>query len=190
MPGPLPHRTLMLLAHPDPPTWRARAREIGFDVPEPVFTQLFGATSADPLRQQRLVRIDWAGVRFREAELSGDALAQVQVARELEHAVEEARQRVLVDGLAYYESGEDTADEARADDRADDRAEALAILASWRERGTWLSAPVLVGGDVLDLRVSFSLLTGFTRLGELLGQIERGDVPRERRHRVWVGERA
>ena len=35
-------------------------------------------------------------------------------------------------------------------------------------------APALVTGDVTDRRVSYEPLVGFTRLGNLLGLIERG----------------
>jgi hypothetical protein len=33
-------------------------------------------------------------------------------------------------------------------------------------------------------------LVGFTRLGNLLGLLDREEVPESRRHRVWLGELA
>jgi hypothetical protein len=36
---------------------------------------------------------------------------------------------------------------------------------------------------------SFDLLIGFTRLGNLLGLTDRGEIPLHAWHRVWVGSR-
>ena len=147
---------------------RARAREIGVDTPADVFEQLFHEPHQDPVFALVVQWVDWAGVTWREIELSGFVLAQVQVPREYEHAVEEARARTLEQGLQ------------------DDRPE---VGSHWHEASTWFRAPVLVTGEITDRRVSYELLVGFTRLGNLLGLIERGEVAPEKKHRVWVGSR-
>lgn len=43
--------------------------------------------------------------------------------------------------------------------------------------GTWIRAPILVTGDVLQSLVEYELLVGFTRLGNLLGALDRQDLP-------------
>ena len=47
--------------------------------------------------------------------------------------------------------------------------------------------PVLVTGDVTGRGFQYELLVGFTRLGNLLGLLDREEVPELKRHRVWVG---
>ena len=160
--------SVQALYDPDVEVHRARARQTGLDVPPDVFEQLFHEPHQDPVFAVVVQWVDWAGVTWREIELSGHALAQVQVPREYEHAVEEARARTIAVGLQ------------------DDRPE---VVSHWHEESTWFRAPVLVTGEVTDRRVSYELLVGFTRLGNLLGLIERGEVAPEKKHRVWVGER-
>ena len=50
------------------------------------------------------------------------------------------------------------------------------------------SAADLVTGDVTGSGFEYELLVGFTRLGNLLGLLDRQEVPEMKRHRVWVGE--
>jgi hypothetical protein len=78
---------------------RARVRDIGLDVPADVFEQLFHEPHADPLFASVVHLIDWAGVTWRQVELSGLALSEVHVLRGYEHAVEEARWRTEEQGL-------------------------------------------------------------------------------------------
>jgi hypothetical protein len=47
--------------------------------------------------------------------------------------------------------------------------------------------PVMVAGEVLGSRVGYELLVGFTRLGNLLGLLDREEVPQSQRHLVWIG---
>jgi hypothetical protein len=42
----------------------------------------------------------------------------------------------------------------------------------WSQARTWIRAPIIVG---------------FTRLGNLLGALDRQDLPESSRHRVWMG---
>lgn len=45
----------------------------------------------------------------------------------------------------------------------------------------------MVAGEVLGSNVGYELLVGFTRLGNLLGLLDRQEVPEERKHLLWVG---
>jgi hypothetical protein len=51
------------------------------------------------------------------------------------------------------------------------------IVEFWVEHGTWLRPPVLVTGEVTGSRFQYGLLVGFTRLGNLLGLLDREEVP-------------
>jgi hypothetical protein len=160
---------IQVLYDADPEAHRARLREMGLDVPADVFEQLFHEPHADQMFAAVVQSIDWTGVVWREVELSGLALSEAHVPREYEHAVEEARARTGEEGLQ------------------DERPE---VVAHWREASTWFRAPVLVTGQVTDRLVGYDLLVGFTRLGDLLGLMDRGEVPAHSKHRVWVGSRA
>ena len=50
-----------------------------------------------------------------------------------------------------------------------------------------LRAPILVTGEVTGSGFQYELLVGFTRLGNLLGLLDRAEVPEAQRHRVWIG---
>lgn len=52
---------------------------------------------------------------------------------------------------------------------------------------SWFAAPVLVAGEVLGSNVGYELLIGCTRLGNLLGLLDRQEVPEVETHLVWVG---
>jgi hypothetical protein len=145
---------------------RRRALEIGLDCPAEVFEQLFRIQPLDPLLLVAVASIDWLPVRWREAELSGTVLAQVGLPRSFEAGVQSARLTAL---------------KLLSDD---EQPEGFAV---WESAGTWLRPPVLVTGDVAGIEVSYQLLVGRTRLGSLVGLMERGDIPAERHHRVWIG---
>src|SRR6202035_2598385 len=100
--------------------------------------------------------IDWANVEWEESTLSGVALRRVAVPRLYQHAVDEARWRTVEGGIQ------------------DDR---LEIVEHWRTAQTWLRSPILVAGDVLGLSLDNECLVGFTRLGNLLGLLDRRDIP-------------
>ena len=61
------------------------------------------------------------------------------------------------------------------------------VLDHWRDAQSWIVPPVMVRGNVLGSSMGFDLLVGFTRLGNLLGLLDRQQVPEDRRHLVWVG---
>lgn len=145
-------------------THRARAADVGVDCPEDVFEQLFHAPRLDPTHLLVVGAIDWRGVRWSETQLSGHALAEVHVHRTLEAAVHAARDATGRAGLGDDDVG------------------------AWGN-GTWPRLPVFIDGEVSAARVSYELVVGATRLGRLLGLIDRGDVAADTRHRVWVGRR-
>lgn len=153
------------LWHAEFDTHRARAAEIGVQCPEPVFAQLFHAPRLDPTHLLVVGAIDWRGVRWCDAQLSGHALAEVHVHRALEAAVDNARDATASAGLDDTEA------------------------AAWSTSMTWSDPPILIDGDVSASPVSYELIVGATRLGRLLGLIDRGDLTADARHRVWVGRR-
>lgn len=114
-----------------------------------------------------LVRtVDWGRVRWELEELSGIALRQVRVDRGYQHALDEARDRAARFGII------------------DDREE---VVAHWRDAHSWFAPPVIVMGNLLGTSVGDELLVGFTRLGNLLGLLDRQDVTEVQKHLVWVG---
>lgn len=143
-----------------------RARALGLDCPEDVFEQLFHDHHGDDRLAELLRFVDWKAVTWEEGELSGVALRRVGVPRPFEHAVDEARWRTIEEGFN------------------DERPE---VMVHWMQAHTWIRAPVVVAGDVLQSLVEYELLVGFTRLGNLLGALDRQDLPESKRHRVWIG---
>jgi hypothetical protein len=131
-----------------------------------VFTQLFHAEANNEEFAQILRAVDWSRVRWELEELSGVALRRVGIDRRFQYAVDQARDRVSMLGIV------------------DDREE---VVAHWREAQSWFVPPVMVAGDVLGTNMGFELLVGFTRLGNLLGLLDREEVPEAKRHLVWVG---
>ena len=112
--------------------------------------------------------VDWSTVDWAEADLSGLLLRRVAVERGFQYAVDEARARTLLEGLS---------------DARD------AVVEHWARDLTWLRPPILVTGEVTGSGFEYELLVGFTWLGNLLGLLDRQEVPEMKRHRVWVGER-
>jgi len=47
----------------------------------------------------------------------------------------------------------------------------------------------MVAGDTLGTNVAYELLVGYTRLGHLLGVLDREEVPEVKKHLVRVGRR-
>jgi hypothetical protein len=105
-------------------------------------------------------------VTWEEGALSGVALRYTGVPRPRQHAVDEARQ--------------DTARNGFHDERPE-------VMAQWAEFHTWIRPPILLAGDLLQSNLRHELVVGFTRLGNLLGALDRQDLPEHARHRVWIG---
>lgn len=142
---------------------RTRAQALGVNSPPDVFEQLFFDHRGDDDFAGAMRFVDWAAVEWEERPLSGVALRRVAVPRAYQHAVDEARYRTLAEGIQ------------------DDRPE---IIEHWRTAGTWLRSPILVAGDVTGTSLGNECLVGFTRLGNLLGLLDRQDIPEYAAHRV------
>jgi hypothetical protein len=63
------------------------------------------------------------------------------------------------------------------------------VMSRWESAHTWVCPPVALAGDVLPPALRYEFVVGFTRLGNLLGALDRGDVPEVATHRVWIGQR-
>jgi hypothetical protein len=160
--------------------WR-RCEAEGLQCPQEVFTQLFHVTEemrltptesavrpgGPSLRDLKAVTaVDWGRVRWELTEMSGVALRHMRVDREYQLALDEARDHAVCYGIV------------------DEREE---VEAHWRDAKSWLVTPVAVSGDLLGSGAPVELLVGFTRLGNLLGMLDREEVPEAQKHFVWVG---
>jgi hypothetical protein len=150
----------------DPSEHLIGAEALGLHCPQDVFEQLFQEQHDSKPLASLLRFVDWADVRWEEGDLSGVALRQVGVPREFEHAVDEARARTAQNGFF------------------DERSE---VMAHWEEERTWIRSPIVLAGEVLQSALSYELIVGFTRLGNLLGALDRRDIPEAALHRVWIG---
>ena len=142
---------------------------MGLRCPFDVFEQLFHEHTGDPQLQSLLRSVNWRAVCWAEESLSGEAFLQLAIPRPFRLAVEEARAQTMVSG--FWDFRDD-------------------VMRSWREEGTWVRPPVLVEGSLLQCAAEREALVGWTRIGDLLGMLERGEVYEEYVHRVWVGVRA
>jgi hypothetical protein len=113
-----------------------------------------------------LKAVDWSRVVWEEQLYSGVKWRQVAAPRGYQYAIDEKRVQTFLYGLQ------------------DERPE---VVASWQEQGTWVRSPVVVQGDVLSNLYRFELLVGFSRVGDLLGLLDRGEVREAATHRVLVG---
>ena len=62
------------------------------------------------------------------------------------------------------------------------------VVEHWRNAHSWFAPPVMIAGDVVGTNVGYELLVGYTRLGNLLGSLDRQEIPEVARHLVWVGK--
>ena len=99
--------------------------------------------------------------------MSGIALRHVRVDREFQHALDEARDQATQFGIV------------------DEREK---VVSHWAEAKSWVVPPVVVRGDLLGAGSGFELLVGYTRLGNLLGMLDREEVKEVQSHLVWVGK--
>jgi hypothetical protein len=112
--------------------------------------------------------VDWGRVRWELEEMSGVALRHLRVDRGYQHALDEARDRATQFGIV------------------DEREE---VVSHWRAARSWVVPPVIVSGDLLGGGAGFELLVGHTRLGNLLGILDREELTEANKHLVWVGRR-
>jgi hypothetical protein len=154
-----------------------RCEAEGLRCPQEVFTQLFHAeqVSADgeeksggPLLSdlKAVTSIDWGRVSWELQEFSGIALRHMRVDREYQYALDEARTQATQFGIV------------------DEREE---VVSHWKEAKSWVVPPVVVSGELLGGGAGFELLVGYTRLGNLLGMLDREEVKETQKHLVWVG---
>jgi hypothetical protein len=139
----------------------------GLVCPRDVFEQLFHDHHEDAVFAAELLEVDWARVDWNELWLSGVKLRFVAVPRGHQYVVDEARAESFAHGIC----------DARPE-----------VIASWQTSRTWMRAPVLLEGPVRGLSVELEMRVGFTRLGDLLGMLDRREVSEVRTHRTWVGE--
>ena len=157
-----------------------RCEAEGLQCPQEVFTQLFHAEQVSAEEEDRfggplladlksVTSIDWGRVSWELQELSGVALRHMRVDREYQHALDEARDHAVCYGIV---------------DERD------AVVNHWRDAKSWVVPPVVVSGDLLGGGSGFELLVGYTRLGNLLGMLDREEVKEAQKHLVWLGRGA
>jgi hypothetical protein len=145
-----------------------RCEAEGLQCPQEVFAQLFHEKASDEDFAVVVRSVDWGRVSWELAEMSGIALRHMRVDREYQLAVDEARDHATCYGIV------------------DKREE---VVNHWREAGSWLVPPVVVSADLLGGGSRYELLVGYTRLGNLLGMLDREEVKEAKKHLVWTGRR-
>ena len=159
-------RRIQRLYDADPAVHWQRCESEGLECPQEVFRQLFAEDNRNADFEVIVRAVDWGRVRWELEELSGIALRRVRVERAYQFALDEARDLATRYGVV------------------DDRQE---VIAHWRHAHTWFMPPVMVTGNVLGTNAGDELLVGFTRLGNLLGLLDRQELPETHKHLVWVG---
>lgn len=134
--------------------------------PQQVFTQLFHEKANDQEFAAIASTVDWGQVRWELTEMSGVALRHLHVDRGFRLALDEARDHAVCYGIV------------------DERAR---VEAHWRDAKSWVVPPIAVSGELLGHEARFELLVGFTRLGNLLGMLDRQELPEAKTHLIWVG---
>jgi hypothetical protein len=132
-----------------------RCEAEGLQCPLEVFTQLFNADETDADFATIMRAVDWGRIHWELGEISGIALRRVSVDRRYQHALDEARDRATRFGIV------------------DDRVE---VVEHWTTAHSWLVPPVMVVGEVLGTNIGYELLVGCTRLGNLLGSLDRQEI--------------
>jgi hypothetical protein len=110
--------------------------------------------------------VDWGRVNWELQEFSGVALRHVRVDRAFQLALDEARDQATQFGIV------------------DERQE---VVTHWTDAKSWMVAPVIVDAALLGGGSGYELLVGYTRLGNLLGMLDREEVSEVQKHLVWLG---
>jgi hypothetical protein len=97
------------------------------------------------------------------------ALRRIGVPRVYQLAVDEARARTIEHGFRDEREG---------------------VMTHWREAKTWMQSPIVMTGDLFQTALQYDLIVGFTRLGNILGALDRQDIPESAQHTIWLGRRA
>jgi len=156
------------LYDPDAVTHWQRCESEGLQCPQEAFTQLFHEEANNPDFAVIARSVDWGRVTWELQEFSGIALRHVCVDRGYQRALDEARAQATQFGIV--------------DERQD-------VVDHWHDAKSWIVPPVIVAGDLLGGGTGFELLVGCTRLGNLLGMLDRQEVSEVHKHLVWVGRR-
>jgi len=154
---------------PDVSAHVTRAQALGLNCPQDVFEQLFHDQHDNDLLAGIVRLVDWGVVAWETGELSGVALRQVGVPRAYQRAVDEARAQTTIQGFH------------------DERAE---VMTHWEVERSWIRAPIMLTGEALQTALTYELILGFTRLGNLLGVLDLQEIPQPAVHRVWIGRPA
>ena len=154
---------------PDPVEFLAAAEDLSLQWPLDVFEQLFIDHHDDEEFAEAVRFIDWSTIEWSEKRLSGIALRRVGVPRIYQQAVDEARMRTAEEGFHDEREG---------------------VMMHWQSAKTWMQSPIVVAGDLFQTALQYELLVGFTRLGNILGSLDRQDIPESAQHKIWLGERA
>lgn len=139
----------------------------GIELELDVFEQLFIDHHDDPEFAEMVRLIDWSVIEWSEKRLSGIALRRVGVPSFYQLAVDEARIRTAEEGLQ------------------DERQE---VMTHWQEAKTWMQSPIVLTGDLFQTALQYELIVGFTRLGNILGALDRQDIPESAAHTIWWGK--
>lgn len=62
-----------------------------------------------------------------------------------------------------------------------------AIRNHWSTNRTWLAAPVLLAGDLVNSDAKFHVVEGHTRIGLLKGLVVHEVIAADSTHMVWIG---
>lgn len=143
-----------------------RCEAEGLQCPQEVFTQLFHGEGNNEDFVVIVRSIDWGRVSWELQEFSGVALRHLRVDRGYQHTLDEARDQATQFGIV------------------DEREE---VVNHWRDTKSWFVPPVVVSGNLFGGGSGFQLLVGYTRLGNLLGLLDREEVSESQKHLVWVG---
>ena len=150
----------------DPVVHWHRCESEGLSCPQEVFMQLFHEEANNEDFAVIVRSVDWGRVTWELQEFSGIALRQVRVDRAFQLALDEARDQAQMYGIV------------------DERVE---VVNHWKQAKSWLVAPVVVDVALLGGGSGYELLVGYTRLGNLLGLLDRQDVSEVQKHLIWVG---
>jgi hypothetical protein len=101
-------------------------------------------------------------------------------------AYELSEASVLPAFAAYVEQTEKRVAAALAGDDSPNIHPSRAVSASWLERGTWLTPPVLLMGSLVNDRADYRLWEGHTRLGTLRAMLARNLISGTSSHSVWL----
>ena len=154
------------LYHADAVVHWQRCESEGLQCPQEVFTQLFHEEANNEDFAVIVRSVDWGRVMWELQEFSGIALRQVRVDRAFQLALDEARDQAQMYGIV------------------DERVE---VVNHWKQAKSWLVVPVVVDVALLGGGSGYELLVGYTRLGNLLGLLDRQDVSEVQKHLIWVG---